>query len=505
MADQSNILKEYLVALGFIVDDAGVKKAETATERIERRVNRLAKGVALVATTTQAMVTVFAYQMEKLYYAAQRSESTAGKIKELDYAWRQLGGSGDEIQRALAGMASALRQNPGLEALLNQLGIPVKGRDKADVLNDLVKALSKMPHYVAAQYAKMFGLDPDTLYMLEQNLGRFQEMQAQRRKMAEEMGVDMTQASEAGKEYAATLREIWERVGVLADAVMIKLLPSFRHTANIVREVLTDLSRLVSEFKNWDDFIERFTEGITGKMKGGGVELSADAKARLEGMGIKPQAPHKPKNWLQRMAEAGREFLGGSPTPAPTPPQKTAPAPVSRAPGAGASLEEKQAYLASLEAKYGLPPGWLDRVWKKESLRGDPRYMLSRAGAKGHFQFMDGTAKQYGLKDPNDFASSADAAGRYYRDLFKQFGGDPAKAAAAYNWGPGNVQRYGLGAAPAETRGYVKDVAGVSIGTQTNNIYISGVSDPKKAAEFAVSELRRDQAGIVRNLKPGVQ
>lgn len=505
MSDQSNILREYLVALGFVVDDAGAKKVETTTEKIERRVNNLARGIAAVAATTQAMVTVFAYQMEKLYYSAQRSQSTASKIKELDYAWRQLGGSGDEIQKALAGMASALRQNPGLEALLEQLGVPVKGRDRADVLNDLVKALTKMPHYVAAQYARMFGLDPDTLYMLEQNLDKFQELQAARRKMAEESGVDMNKAAEAGKEYAAALREIAERAGLLKDALAIKLLPSFRETAFVINEMLKDLTAMIQRFTTWQDFADRLREGFTGNMKGGGVELSPESKRRLQEMGENPQEPHKMKSWWRRMMESKDSFFGTK-TPDPQPlALRVPPAASSKAPGAGASLEERQAYLASLETKYGLPPGWLDRVWKKESLRGDPRFMVSRAGAKGHFQFMDGTAKQYGLKDPMDFATSADAAGRYYRDLFNQFGGDPAKAAAAYNWGPGNLQRYGLGRAPAETRGYVQDVAGVTIGEQNNTFYISGISDPAKAAEFTADRLRRNDAEVVRNLRPGVQ
>lgn len=507
MSDQSNILREYLVALGFVVDDAGAKKVETTTEKIERRVNNLAKGVALVATTTQAMVTVFAYQMEKLYYSAQRSQSTASKIRELDYAWRQLGGSGDEIQKALAGMASALRQNPGLEALLEQLGVPVKGRDRADVLNDLVKALTKMPHYVAAQYARMFGLDPDTLYMLEQNLGKFQELQAERRKMAEEMGVDMGAAAEAGKEYASALREIAERAGLLKDALAIKLLPSFRETAFIINEMLKDLTTMIQRFKDWQDFADRLREGFTGNMKGGGVVLSDDAKRRLAEMGAPVEEPHKMTSWWQRMKDSARGLFSPNPAQSPTPAPKSAPAPVSRAPGAGATLEEKQAYLASLEQKYNLPPGWLDRVWKKESGRGANTLgpMTKYGRAKGDFQFIDSTAKQYGLQDPFNFASSADASARYYRDLFKQFGGDPAKAAAAYNWGPGNLQRYGLGRAPAETRGYVRDVAGVTIGEQNNTFYISGVSDPARAAEFAADRLRRNDAEVVRNLRPGVQ
>jgi hypothetical protein len=121
---------------------------------------------------------------------------------------------------------------------------------------------------------------------------------------------------------------------------------------------------------------------------------------------------------------------------------------------------DPQKLFAQKEGQYGLPAGLLDNRWQAESGRG--RNMLSPAGAKGHFQFMDGTAKQYGLKDPNDLGQAADAAARYYRDLLKHYGGDVSKAAAAYNWGQGNVDKDvakngddWLKHAPKETQGYV--------------------------------------------------
>lgn len=84
--------------------------------------------------------------------------------------------------------------------------------------------------------------------------------------------------------------------------------------------------------------------------------------------------------------------------------------------------------------------------------------MTSPAGAQGHFQFMPATAAQYGLKNPNDFNESSDAAARMYRDLLKANGGDVSKAAAAYNWGQGNLNRKGMGAAPTETLNYINKV-----------------------------------------------
>lgn len=110
----------------------------------------------------------------------------------------------------------------------------------------------------------------------------------------------------------------------------------------------------------------------------------------------------------------------------------------------------------NLEKKNGLPDNLLDSVWNAESSRG--ARMTSSAGAKGHFQFMDPTAAQYGLKNPSNLAESADAAARMYRDLLKANGGDLDRALAAYNWGQGNLNKKGMGDAPAETRGYIAKV-----------------------------------------------
>ena len=96
----------------------------------------------------------------------------------------------------------------------------------------------------------------------------------------------------------------------------------------------------------------------------------------------------------------------------------------------------------------------------------------SRAGASGLWQFMHGTAKMYGLEinsyidERNDPVKSTDAAARYLRDLYAIYG-DWHVVIAAYNCGPGNVnkavrrsggkQNYWdiYSRLPRETRGYI--------------------------------------------------
>lgn len=123
-----------------------------------------------------------------------------------------------------------------------------------------------------------------------------------------------------------------------------------------------------------------------------------------------------------------------------------------------AFLQAMAGEFGALEGKYGLPAGLLSSVAATES-GGDP-FAESKAGAKGLFQFMPGTAKDMGLKgrDVYDPHKSAEAAAKYLRWLMDATGGDLEKTLASYNWGLGNVQKKGMDNLPSETRNYVPKV-----------------------------------------------
>ncbi|GAB4294053.1 MAG: lytic transglycosylase domain-containing protein [Desulfuromonadia bacterium] len=82
---------------------------------------------------------------------------------------------------------------------------------------------------------------------------------------------------------------------------------------------------------------------------------------------------------------------------------------------------------------------------------------VSPVGAQGLMQLMPATARQLGVSDPFDPVQNVMAGTRFLRDLLKRYDGDMEKALAAYNWGPGNVDRHGM-RIPSETRQYVAKV-----------------------------------------------
>lgn len=113
--------------------------------------------------------------------------------------------------------------------------------------------------------------------------------------------------------------------------------------------------------------------------------------------------------------------------------------------------------FAAIEAKNKLPEGLLSAIHMQES-RGNANAYNKSSGAAGGFQFLEGTAKQYGVKDRYNLAQSAEGAGKYMAYLLDLFKGDLDKAVSAYHAGEGNVQR-GTNIGPVN-RQYVKNIKG---------------------------------------------
>jgi len=113
--------------------------------------------------------------------------------------------------------------------------------------------------------------------------------------------------------------------------------------------------------------------------------------------------------------------------------------------------------VAQAAADTGLPEDLLHAVIQAES---NYDYLaVSPKGAMGLMQLMPGTARQYGVADARDPAANLLGGARYLRDLLAQFNQDLPVALAAYNAGPGAVQKSRNAIPPyAETRRYVPRV-----------------------------------------------
>ncbi|WP_248797636.1 transglycosylase SLT domain-containing protein [Escherichia coli] len=125
---------------------------------------------------------------------------------------------------------------------------------------------------------------------------------------------------------------------------------------------------------------------------------------------------------------------------------------------------ELRAHFAALEKQYNLPENTLYGLAMTESSgRADAVGPLTRYGtAKGMFQFIDPTAREYGLSGMDVFNPyrASEAAARKLAGLMAQYGGDMQRVFQAYNWGEGNISAWlrGQKGMPQETQTYAPKV-----------------------------------------------
>jgi soluble lytic murein transglycosylase-like protein len=140
-----------------------------------------------------------------------------------------------------------------------------------------------------------------------------------------------------------------------------------------------------------------------------------------------------------------------------TPPPPAPPKPPEPIPDVQSKLTPQEMITrAAIQA--GLPPAIVHSVAKAES--GYQTDALSPKGAIGLMQLMPATAAELNV-DPHDPAQNAEAGARYLRDLLLKYENDPhqvSKAVAAYNAGPGAVDKYNGIPPYRETVDYVNRV-----------------------------------------------
>lgn len=175
MSEEANIIKEFLVALGFTTDEPALKRFQTGIDRATKSAERLAEAVTATAVSVAYGVARMAGDLESLYFASVRTGASATHLRAFARAAQDFGATSGEAMSSVEGLARAIRNNPGVTGQINgwlsNVGKSV-GSDPVENLKNIGLLFAQNTRngnqYLNTQLAQMWGIDEKTMLAIQQ-------------------------------------------------------------------------------------------------------------------------------------------------------------------------------------------------------------------------------------------------------------------------------------------------------------------------------------------------
>lgn len=248
---QKNILRSYLVGLGFKIDDQEWKRFDLYWKKISDRFVALSTQATVASLEVAAAVTHIADELTNLYYVSQRTSTSVGGIQAFTFGAKQIGLTAEQATQALEGLAGAMRLQPGTRGLLSGLGINPNEPDRIKMLMQLIDVLRRMPYYQGSAIASMFGIDEQTFFMLSKNFDQMKRAMDQRKAMAQAFGLDPQKIAEQSRQFHNDVEKIKERFEVLGMVLARDFLPAMEWAVKLFDRMLQYLGPLDQKTHGW--------------------------------------------------------------------------------------------------------------------------------------------------------------------------------------------------------------------------------------------------------------
>src|SRR6185437_6381300 len=250
----SNILSEFLVAIGFRLDQQEFRDFQSKMKGVATQFAELGKIAAAAGVALAATITKTASEMEKLYFSSVRTGASIKDLMGLKFAGGLFGI--ENVTGAVENLSAALRSNPGLTMFFQQLGIKQSSSGVQNLIS-LVTQLQKLGppgsigYAIATRIAGQFGLSEQQLFMLEKFLPKIQDFIKQFQDAAARGGVNL---EKLGKDSFQFMQDVGRLVGstaILALAFEQDVLPAAEEVVHFLQRCVDFAIELNAETKGW--------------------------------------------------------------------------------------------------------------------------------------------------------------------------------------------------------------------------------------------------------------
>lgn len=269
----SDYIKEFLVKLGYEVNESDRKKFEDSLQKSDKSTASLAKNLKELAVALGTASTIAAYRLNSLYVNSQRIGTSAAKLNAYSQAVSNVGGDAAAAVSSVGALAQKLRDIPNFPNVFKRFGVEAKDsngqiRDTIDLLTELVNSSKFRSQSYAQQSAYMkqtFGIDDLTFRSIRS--GEFAKEYQKFLDIQKKLGNETNNSAKAVRDLTKGFNEFRYKGGAVLDVLVGNLADKLVPALQAVNEKFDDLldwySQLSPESKELAKNIGSIAVGVS--------------------------------------------------------------------------------------------------------------------------------------------------------------------------------------------------------------------------------------------------
>lgn len=265
----ADVLRQFLVDLTFKHDENSLKKFEVSVVEATHKVREFSLAIVAMAVAIEESLRRVANRYEELFYLSQRTGVAASSIRGLEFAFKQIGLTAGDADALMAGLASRMRDMPGLRPSITAIVGP---------FNDVADALRRLAHWYgeqarqgpaleAAARARLraLGIESETLRQWSLNVEKAAEAEEHHRHILHLFHLDQQQAAKLATEVVEKWNDLWLFATVAFDKLIITTFPHFDDLMKRFADWLEHEG--ADKINHWIEEFEKFFTEVDSKGK----------------------------------------------------------------------------------------------------------------------------------------------------------------------------------------------------------------------------------------------